>query len=559
MPAWLAVRTVVCRLTLPLHRLRRRRAAVVVVAALLCTGAVPAWAFSPMALVDPGPNNRFASGRIPAGGYLIAWQHEKQGLLVLSAQRLTAAGKPQGPAKDLDVGQPETQVSVSSVVVADSGAWAVFWVEGSGADQVGVGGALFDAQDRLLRRVLYPDPIPDPGGLIISYHPRAVGLSGGGFFVAFEVGTQDDPTADPLRPTRTDVYVMKLDAAGRKVGEAVRVNQAMQGFHFLAGVGGSQDHVVVSWVAIPGGPETTAVRARFLDGNLTPAGPEVDVAEAGDVAVAAALSGLAVGADGRAVVVWQGTEAGVGGGPASFGIRMRAFGPAGEPRGAAHVANPSTPGDHFLSDVGLTSEGTVWVSWLTVGSFLSAVGAYQSVISLRPFDLAAAPAGDAEDVTSTVDSGPSLTGGKGGALVAWRPVPSSTIVEGFVVGKAGGESGPPSAPLAIESLDLPDFRVWVRLSGQDFAPTWGTPVEPCLARSLCAAGVLPARAEVVVRLIGPKPNGFLWPQIVRFTTDQAEVWVQQKATGVTRYYLLAAGSPGTETLTGRLDRHGFAP
>src|SRR5262249_7797534 len=154
-----------------------------------------------------------------------------------------------------------------------------FWVELAGADQVGVGGALFDAQDRLLQRMHFPDPVPDPLGLIISYHPLAVPLSGGGFFVAFEGGTQEDPVGDPTRPSRSDGYVMKLDAAGKKVGEAVRVNQTTQGFQHLTGVGGSKDHLVVSWDSVPGGLESSAIRARFLDGNLAPVRPEIHVAE----------------------------------------------------------------------------------------------------------------------------------------------------------------------------------------------------------------------------------------------------------------------------------------
>jgi hypothetical protein len=547
MPAWLATRSVVCRLTLPL----RRRAAHVV-AALLFTAAAPGWALSPVALVDPGIDTTVACGRIPAGGYLLVWQNRSQGL---SVQRFTEAGERLGPVKNLDVGSPSSplgQVLITSVVVGDSGGWGVFWTEAAAPDEVNVGGALFDAKDKLLQRLSFPDPIPDPGGLIIDYDPLAIALSGGGFFVASETGTQDDPTGDPLQPTRTDVYVRKLDAAGRVVGDAVRVNQATQGFRHLTGVGGSKDHVVVSWNSIAADFASAAVRARFLDGNLTAAGPEVHVAEA---VPNGSSSHLAVGSDGSAVVVWRGREAGAGGGPSTFDVRMRAFGPAGEPVGAEHAANPSTPGDRFLSDVGLTSEGTVWVSWTTA---IPPAGG-ETIISLRPFDLAADPTGDAEDVATTVFSPPLLTGGRGGALVAWRPTSSTTIVEGFVVGNAGGGSGPPSAALAIESLELPGFRVWVRFSPQGIAPSWGTLVEPCLAQALCAAGPLPARAEVIVRLIGPKPNGFLWPQIVRFTTDQVEVWVQQKATGVTRYYLLSGDSPGSETLTGRVDRHGFKP
>jgi hypothetical protein len=545
MPAWLATRPVVCRLTLPLR-------AAYVVAALLFTAPVPGWALSPVVLVDLGVDTTFACGHIPAGGYLLVWQNLSQGL---SVQRFTEAGERLGPVKNLVVGsssRPLEQVSISSVVVGDSGGWGVFWTEAAVPDEYNVGGALFDAQDKLLQRMSFPDPIPDPGGLIIDYHPLAIALSGGGFFVASEVGTQDDPNGDSLQPTRIDVYVMKLDAAGRTVGNAVRVNETSQGFQHLTGVGGSKDHVVVSWDSIAADFASAAVRARFLDGNLTAAGPEVHVAEAGPNV---SNSHLAVGSDGSAVVVWQGTEAGAGGGPSTSGVRMRAFGPAGEPLGAEHAANPSTPGDHFLSDVGLTSEGTVWVNWTTV---IPPAGG-ETIISLRPFDLAADPTGDAEDVATTVFHGPFLTGGRGGALVAWRPTSSTTIVEGFVVGNAGGGSGPPSSPLPIESLELPGFHVWVRFSPQATAPSWATLVEPCLAQALCAAGLLPARAEVIVRLIGPKPNGFLWPQIVRFTTDQVEVWVQQKATGVTRYYLLSGGSPGSETLTGRVDRHGFKP
>src|SRR5262249_39470023 len=154
-----------------------------------------------------------------------------------------------------------------------------------------------------------------------------------------------------------------------------------------------------------------------------------------------------------------------------------------------------------------TSEGTVWVSWVTPGELAPARDAFESVISVRPFDLAAEATGGAQDVATPWWDGPFLTGGRGGTLVAWRPGRGRPIVEGFVVGPAGGESGPPSAPFAIESLELPGFRAWVRRAS---SLRWDTLVEPCIAQALCAADLLPARAEVIVRVIGPKPNGFLW-------------------------------------------------
>ena len=555
MAAGSAVRSVVHRPALSPHR--RGALVACALAALAWISPAPGWGFVPAKLIDAGPQSLFASGSLPGGGYLFVWEDPAD--FRLTAQRFTAAGRPLAAAKVLDVGAVDEQVSVSSVAVGDSGAWGVFWVEGAGADQIGVGGALFDAKDRLLQRMSFPDPVPDPGGLIISYHPLAVALAGGGYLVAFEVGTQEDPTADPLRPTRSDVYVMKLDAAGRIQGSARLLNQTTQGYQHLTDVGGNKDHVVVSWDSLPGDPSTSAVRARFLDGNLTPAGPETHVAEPDGSASGTLHSSLAVGADGSTVLVWEGTDSAALGGAAGRGIRIRAYGPAGEPAGAEQAANAAAPGDRLAPQATLTREGTVWVAWVTSGNLAPSGDVFASVISVRPFDLAAKPAAGAQDVATTIAAGPFLTGGRGGALVAWRREPSDPEVVGFVAGPAGGQSGPPSAPFAIEGPELPGFRAWVRFSPANSAQIWATPLEPCLAQALCAAGAVPARAEVIVRIIGPRGNGFLWPQAVRFTTDLTEVWLQRKATGDIRYYLLPQGDPGTETLTGLLDRHGFFP
>src|SRR5262249_51901996 len=145
--------------------------------------AAPGWAFTPVALAEIGPQIPFAVGSIPTGGYLLVWQDVRRSDFAVQAQRFTAAGQPQGPVKTLDV-RPHSQLSPFSVAVGETGAWGVFWVEGAGADQIGIGGALFDAHDRLLKRLSYPDPVPDPGGLIISYRPKAVALPDGGFWLA---------------------------------------------------------------------------------------------------------------------------------------------------------------------------------------------------------------------------------------------------------------------------------------------------------------------------------------------------------------------------------------
>ena len=67
------------------------------------------------------------------------------------------------------------------------------------------------------------------------------------------------------------------------------------------------------------------------------------------------------------------------------------------------------------------------------------------------------------------------------------------------------------------------------------------------------------RSEVFVRIIGPRPNGFLWPTIVRFTPSRVMVEIQQLSTGTTNTYELPAVSPDSDELSGFQDRTGFLP
>lgn len=118
---------------------------------------------------------------------------------------------------------------------------------------------------------------------------------------------------------------------------------------------------------------------------------------------------------------------------------------------------------------------------------------------------------------------------------------------------------PPDPPPGdwITSPALPGFRVKGRI-------TAGTEVrsvrsEPCLGETVCLSGAVPGRPELFVRVIGPRPNGYLWPTLVRFTTSQAEVWIEQPATGAIRYYLLEAVPRDSDELSGLVDRTGFLP
>lgn len=109
------------------------------------------------------------------------------------------------------------------------------------------------------------------------------------------------------------------------------------------------------------------------------------------------------------------------------------------------------------------------------------------------------------------------------------------------------------------SPEYPGFRFRVRIvdpSGQTFQ---GRREADCIEDTVCVSGQLAGRAEVFIRIIGPRPNGFLWPTIVRFTPSRVEVDIQQTSTGVTKTYILPAVGANDDNLSGLQDREGFLP
>lgn len=108
------------------------------------------------------------------------------------------------------------------------------------------------------------------------------------------------------------------------------------------------------------------------------------------------------------------------------------------------------------------------------------------------------------------------------------------------------------------SSEYPDFCFGVRI-GESGASIPGTHMESCVDDTVCVSGALPGRAELFLRILGPRPNGFLWPTITRFTPSRVEVDFHQKSTGQTQRYVLPAVPPGTDDLPGLQDRTGFQP
>ena len=111
----------------------------------------------------------------------------------------------------------------------------------------------------------------------------------------------------------------------------------------------------------------------------------------------------------------------------------------------------------------------------------------------------------------------------------------------------------------ITSPAFPDFRFRVRITPADGSTITGARETACIPETLCVSGAVPGRSEVFLRIIGPRPNGFLWPTIVRFTPSQVQVEIQQISTGVQKTYFLPAVPPNSDELSGLQDREGFLP
>jgi hypothetical protein len=117
---------------------------------------------------------------------------------------------------------------------------------------------------------------------------------------------------------------------------------------------------------------------------------------------------------------------------------------------------------------------------------------------------------------------------------------------------------PPSGAW-VTTPDLPGFEFQVKITPNGASSIVGTPVNDCPSETLCMAGAVLSRSEVLVRIVGPKPNGYLWPNVIRFTTSRVEVWIEKTGSAIPNYYELAALPTDSDIQTGVVDKLGFLP
>jgi len=180
------------------------------------------------------------------------------------------------------------------------------------------------------------------------------------------------------------------------------------------------------------------------------------------------------------------------------------------------------------------------------------------------------PAGDIDEVSLwsvartqaqiQQDASAPITGPVQGLIAVWsfngNARDQVAVYNGTVNGTVTfGAPAPPAGPWLTTS-QIPGYQFKVRITAGSVI----TGVqESCIAETLCVSAAVPGRSEVEVRIVGPKPNGYLWPNIVKFNTSQVEVWINQLSSGTIKYYILPGAWPGLDDLPGLYDRTGFLP
>jgi hypothetical protein len=122
--------------------------------------------------------------------------------------------------------------------------------------------------------------------------------------------------------------------------------------------------------------------------------------------------------------------------------------------------------------------------------------------------------------------------------------------------RRGSQPPPPGEFLASEEIPGFRFKIRIRANGEVLE---GRAEPDCIPETLCVSGAVAGRSELFLRVTGPRPNGLLWPILARFSTSEIEVWIEQIASGDTRYYRLPRANRFSGRLIGLFDRDGFLP
>jgi hypothetical protein len=513
----------------------------------------------------------------PDGSYLLLWRDVDEGGLRM--RPLGPRGEPLGPPEPFPVVGPFIDCHWQ-LAIAPDGQAAFLWGEPPTVPHHrNIRGALLDAGLHPVGDL--PVGLDGTGHLLQGSNGEQVRVTphpDGGFLLAWSEHTPGDYLWDiddsfpgypdlPAGYLTGDVFLRRVDAAGAPVGEPVRINQDRDVQLPQGLVTTPAGTVVITWDGFFGQAASSHIRARVLALDLSPISPEIEATIPLDLCCGPQWFSAppAVASDGSFVLAWtawgrDGIDPQLA---PSYAVVAYWYDPQGEPVSDQQIVNQTTPGAQVGGVPAVASDHTTWVLWSDGGLPPPRPEPHEPWrLMVRRLAWGGAPAAPEAEVAPAHQER---------ALRPLPPDPAAPVAEDAGVLALWSHDGaiwartiepselapPPGVP-ALTTAAIPGFRFWVRITAQSGEGRWGA-AEPCIAEALCASGAIPGRPEVLVRVIGPRPNGYLWPTLTKLTTSQVEVWIEQTSTRAVRYYLLEGAAPGFEELPGLFDRTGFTP
>ena len=215
-------------------------------------------------------------------------------------------------------------------------------------------------------------------------------------------------TSDGQDGSGTGVYARRYDASGNPLGGEFRVNQLTAGAQHDPSVAvGDDGKFVVVWTA-PDGGSSTGVFARRFDASGAALDAQEFIVNA-DVSRDQSGARVAADADGDFVVVYHQDLPNN-----SWDVYARRFASTGAPQGEAFLVNTTTAGDQFHPAVAMADAGAFVVAWDGSGTG-DADGAFA-----RAYDASGAALGAEVRVnmaTALSQSRPAVASAPGGAFV----------------------------------------------------------------------------------------------------------------------------------------------
>lgn len=273
-----------------------------------------------------------------------------------------AATSPRGGVVPLS--SPEAAWKIAPAVApAADGAFLVVWEN----LRYGIEGRFLTAAGAPRGEVLSiaPNPpFPAAAGtyeLMARLQPAIAALPGGGFLVAWRqdaTTTSFGPFQFDRKVHESDVWAVRLDAAGQAVGAPFRVNADAAGLQSAPAVAARGDGVAVAWLDRADGSAATAdVEARLIVGGAA-VGGDVRINET--PAAVSAKPALAAGSNDGFLAAWVGFDG------KGTGIFARSLRSNAQPRGVQAAVNARLRGDQLAPTVAAGADGGYLVAWQDV-------------------------------------------------------------------------------------------------------------------------------------------------------------------------------------------------